>query len=157
MSVPLPEFALPAALPLNLKVLNCTGNARWRRRPAVLVASCTDGALFRDGDGGRHFQVIALTPLSCRELIFSTCSHESYFFQLCLTDLSACVRVCLLAVCPRALTLVLDKSGETRTWSLQRGGCSNYVQLGSLSHPNPPTALLPPHISHMHKDNMTFD
>lgn len=31
-------------------------------------------------DKGHDFQVIVLTPLSCRELIFSTCSHESDFY-----------------------------------------------------------------------------
>ena len=43
------------------------------------VTSSGEEVLFQDTDQGRDFQVIVVTPLSSRELIFSTCSYESDF------------------------------------------------------------------------------
>lgn len=87
---------------------------------------------------GRDFQVIALTPLSCGELIFSTCSHESDFSAL--FDRFERVRVRLFAP---SLPVPPDTSLEKLGRGVCKGGCSNCVQLGFLSRLNPLTFLLP--------------
>lgn len=96
-------------------------------RPAVSVhffsgvTSSGEGALFQDRDQGHDFQVIVLTPRSCRELIFSTCSYESDFYVLFDGNTgSVCLCVYLLEVSLCALERVLvcsmlDKCEETGT------------------------------------------
>lgn len=95
------------------------------------VTSSGQEVLFQDTDKGHNFPVIVLTPWSCRELIFSTCSYESDQTFCVLFDGSTgstCTFVCvyLLQVCLCTLVCafvfsMLDKCEETRTRCLQRG------------------------------------
>lgn len=88
-------------------------------------------------------KMIALTPLSCGELVFSTCSHKSDF-SVFDSYLSMCVY--LLAVCLHAL-YSLHSTSLRNLGRVFKGGSSNYVKVGSLNHLNLLTALLPPHMS----------
>lgn len=120
-----------------------------RQRPCFVhyiwaFASSADGTLFGDGHKGRDFQMIAPTPLSCGELMLSTCSHKSDF-SVFDSYLSTCVY--LLAVCLHALYSLHSTSFRNLGRGVFKGGSSNYVKVGSLTHLNLPTALLPPHMS----------
>lgn len=110
-------------------------------RPVVVVhffwsiTSSVERVLFQDRDQRYDFPVIVLAPLSCRELIFSTCSYESDQTFCVLFDESAgsaCTPVCVyllkLHLCSLWLISV-KKLGH----GVCKGACSNYCQLCSLN------------------------
>lgn len=103
------------------------------------VILSSEGALFQYRDQGHDFQVIVLTPLSCWELIFSTCSHES--------DFSAFSRICgcmggtmyHCALC----SISMKKLGHGPC----KGACSNYGHLSSLNESLHPAQQLRPQVT----------